>query len=121
MGNPTSPDAAADPALAAIEQFIEKQSIDSSSSGWKLKLPAPPCLSFDRQKRYLWELAQKYFAERADTVLGSMARRRFQIDDGNWRKIPAFRIQDAVSTIEESADFERSEKEPDGDAETTDD
>ena len=56
MGNPTSPDAAADPALAAIDQFIEKQSIDSSSPDWKLKLPAPPCLSFDRQKRYLWEL-----------------------------------------------------------------
>ena len=56
MGNPTSPDAAADPALAAIDQFIEKQSIDSSNSGWKLKLPAPPCLSFDSQKRYLWEL-----------------------------------------------------------------
>ena len=56
MGNPTSPDAAADPALAAIDQFIEKQSIDSSSSGWKLKLPAPPCLSFDSQKRYMWEL-----------------------------------------------------------------
>jgi len=56
VGNPTSPDAAADPALAAIDQFIEKQSIDSSNSGWKLKLPAPPCLSFDSQKRYLWEL-----------------------------------------------------------------
>ena len=42
MGNPTNPDAAADPALAAIDQFIEKQSIDSSSSGWKLKLPVPP-------------------------------------------------------------------------------
>ncbi len=55
MANPQS-SASSDPALAAIDQFIRAQSIDTSDGGWKLRLPQPPGLSFAPDKRYLWQL-----------------------------------------------------------------
>jgi cyclophilin family peptidyl-prolyl cis-trans isomerase len=46
-----------DPALKAIDDFIAKQKIDKSGSGWKESLPAPPKVeSWDASKRYLWDL-----------------------------------------------------------------
>jgi len=46
----------ADPALEAVDRFIQEQSIDTSAAGWKLRLPEPPSLSFAASKKYLWEL-----------------------------------------------------------------
>jgi cyclophilin family peptidyl-prolyl cis-trans isomerase len=45
-----------DPALVAIDRFIEEQSIDTSASDWKLRLVSPPKLEFDSGTTYLWEL-----------------------------------------------------------------
>ena len=39
--------------------------------------------------------------ERAETILQSLACRRFRLDDGDWRKIPAYRLQDAIRSLEE--------------------
>ncbi len=55
MANPPN-SAGEDPALAAIDQFIREQSIDTSDPGWKLRLPEPPSLSFAAETRYLWSL-----------------------------------------------------------------
>lgn len=64
LGSPTfaadevaAPAAApADPAIAAIDAFIAAQSIDTKKDGWKLHLPKPPQVSFDKTKHYLWKL-----------------------------------------------------------------
>ena len=45
-----------DPALAAIDRFIEEQSIDTSASDWRLRLAAPPNLEFESGATYFWEL-----------------------------------------------------------------
>ena len=46
-----------DAAVQEIDAFIEKQKIDKSNSRWKSNLPAPPKVtSFDKGKKYLWEL-----------------------------------------------------------------
>ena len=46
-----------DAAVQEIDAFIEKQKIDKSNSRWKSNLPAPPKVaSFDKDKKYLWEL-----------------------------------------------------------------
>ena len=39
--------------------------------------------------------------EHAETILQSLACRRFRLDDGNWRAIPAYRLQDAIRSLEE--------------------
>ena len=46
-----------DATLKQIDDFIAKQNIDKSNSGWKQRLPKPPQAdSFDASKRYLWDL-----------------------------------------------------------------
>ncbi len=49
-------DATTDPALAAIDQFIAEQAIDSQAAGWRERLPAPPQVTCDAERRYLWRL-----------------------------------------------------------------
>jgi len=45
-----------DPAMKAINEFIQKQSIDKSQSGWKTRLPMPPKLTFDAKRKYYWHM-----------------------------------------------------------------
>ena len=45
-----------DPALAAIDAFIEKEKVDKSSSGWKTGLTKPPKQTFTEGKNYFWDL-----------------------------------------------------------------
>lgn len=47
--------------------------------------------------------ADELFGAQSAAVLESLARRRFHIDDGDWRKIPAFRLNDALRSLEEKA------------------
>ena len=61
MTNPAKP-TGADGALTAIDQFIKEQSIDTSTTGWKLRLPQPPSLSFAPDRRYLWSLETSHGA-----------------------------------------------------------
>ena len=46
-----------DVAIAAIDQFIEQQSIDQGQSSWKTNLPQPPQVEFDDSKRYFWQIS----------------------------------------------------------------
>ena len=47
---------AADPAIAAIDAFIEKQNVDTRRDQWKLRLARPPLQSFDAAQKYFWTL-----------------------------------------------------------------
>jgi cyclophilin family peptidyl-prolyl cis-trans isomerase len=47
---------ASDPAIQAIDQFIESSKIDKSKPNWKQKLPQPPKQSFTAGKTYYWNL-----------------------------------------------------------------
>ena len=49
--------------VAQIDEFIAKQGIDKSSSGWKSGLSKPPEVAFDSAKTYYWVL---------DTNVGTM-------------------------------------------------
>lgn len=44
-------------AVAAIDQFIDEQSIDRSQQGWKTRLPQPPQVEFDDSKSYFWNVS----------------------------------------------------------------
>ena len=46
-----------DPAIAAIDQFIEQQAIDRSQDGWKTRLSQPPLVEFDASKSYFWGIS----------------------------------------------------------------
>jgi cyclophilin family peptidyl-prolyl cis-trans isomerase len=45
-----------DVAIAAIDEFIESQKVDKSSSSWKTSLSKPPQVEFDADKSYFWNL-----------------------------------------------------------------
>ncbi len=45
-----------DPAIAAIDAFIQEQAIDRDASQWKTSLPRPPQVEFDANARYIWEI-----------------------------------------------------------------
>ena len=47
---------ASDPAIAAIDAFIEQQNVDTSRDGWKLRLARPPQQNFDPEREYFWTL-----------------------------------------------------------------
>lgn len=46
----------ADAAVAAIDEFITAQSVDTSGSGWRTSLSAPPQAEFDADSSYFWDL-----------------------------------------------------------------
>ena len=52
-----------DVAIVAIDEFIEKQQVDKSKSGWKTSLTRPPKVEFEADKTYYWNL---------DTNVGNM-------------------------------------------------
>ena len=52
-----------DVAIVAIDEFIEKQQVDKSKSGWKTSLSKPPKVEFEADKTYYWNL---------DTNVGNM-------------------------------------------------
>ena len=45
-----------DASLAALDDFIASQGIDTSSSGWRTSLPKPPKVDFDAGTTYTWTL-----------------------------------------------------------------
>ncbi|MEJ2132391.1 MAG: peptidylprolyl isomerase, partial [Gammaproteobacteria bacterium] len=45
-----------DGAIAAIDAFIEEQSINTSRNRWKTELPRPPKVEFEHGKTYYWDL-----------------------------------------------------------------
>jgi len=49
-------DATPDPAVAAIDQFIAEKAIDRDQAGWRERLPAPPQVACDADRRYLWKI-----------------------------------------------------------------
>jgi hypothetical protein len=55
-------------------------------------------------QQMLLDTATKHFGEKAEEILASLARRRFKFSDGNWKRIPAFRLQDAIRSIEEKSE-----------------
>lgn len=60
----------------------------------------------ERSQEALKLLAVDLFADMADDVLASLARRRFHIGDGDWTKIPSYRLGDAMRSLEEKAEAE---------------
>ena len=46
-----------DAAIAALDRFIDEQSIDRDQADWKTRLPRPPQADFDASKRYFWNVA----------------------------------------------------------------
>jgi len=45
-----------DAVIDQIDQFIASKSIDKSQSNWRTRLPKPPQLSFEKSKKYYWEM-----------------------------------------------------------------
>lgn len=45
-----------DPALKAIREFIAKKQIDTSIKSWKVQLPQPPQVVFDKNADYFWAI-----------------------------------------------------------------
>lgn len=52
----------------------------------------------------LYAVAEEWFADRRDHALQSLARRRFQIADGNWHNIPAWRFNEAVQSLRDKGE-----------------
>ena len=46
----------ADAAVGAIDEFIAAQGVDTSGSGWRTSLTAPPMAEFDGDSSYFWDL-----------------------------------------------------------------
>ncbi len=57
----------------------------------------------EEAREYLKSVAEKHFGEKSQLVLVSLAKRRFQVDSGDWHLIPAARLQDAVRSLEQKA------------------
>ncbi len=92
-----------DVAIAAIDEFIEQQSIDKSGSGWKTRLKKPPQVEFDSSKTYYWLLETnvgnvkvKLYPETAPMHVSStiyLTRLGFYDDVPFHRVIPGFMAQ----------------------------
>jgi len=57
------------------------------------------------QQAELLAVATELFAN-GEQVLESLARHRFRFSDGNWKRIPAFRMVDAIRSLREKAQAE---------------
>jgi cyclophilin family peptidyl-prolyl cis-trans isomerase len=53
---PAATPAAADAAVAQIDAFIKDKAVDTTTSGWRTRLPAPPKAGFTAGKSYFWDL-----------------------------------------------------------------
>ena len=99
----SKPESSDDPALKEIDAFIEKQAIDKSDGGWKLKLAKPPKLSFEAKSAYKWHLETnqgplviKFMPEVAPMHVSStiyLTRMGFYDDTAFHRVIPGFMAQ----------------------------
>ena len=45
-----------DPALDAVDAFIQKSNIDTGADRWRLGLPKPPRVEFESGKTYIWKV-----------------------------------------------------------------
>lgn len=45
-----------DPAVKAVNDFVEKQNIDKTQSDWKTKLEKPALVEFNPEAKYFWDL-----------------------------------------------------------------
>ncbi len=61
-------------------------------------------------QRYLKGAANELFGSKGPQVLDSLIRRRFQIDDGDISRVPAYRLQDAIRSLEEKAASEEGDQ-----------
>ncbi len=59
---------------------------------------------------YLYRHALDLFGDKANAVLEALARIRFHLADGKWREIPAYRLQDAIRSLQEKAEDAEEEK-----------
>jgi hypothetical protein len=57
----------------------------------------------EEQQNELFDLATTLFGDKASSILQSLARRRFHFDDGDWTKIPAYRLPDAERSLRDKA------------------
>jgi cyclophilin family peptidyl-prolyl cis-trans isomerase len=55
-----------DAAITAIDQFIAGKAINKSQTNWKTRLPKPPMLTFDKAKKYYWEMDTNHGAIRIE-------------------------------------------------------
>jgi cyclophilin family peptidyl-prolyl cis-trans isomerase len=60
---------AADPAVAAIDEFIAQNPVNKSQPRWRTQLKKPPKVEFDPNRKYYWKL---------DTNLGEIKFRLFE-------------------------------------------
>jgi peptidyl-prolyl cis-trans isomerase B (cyclophilin B) len=99
---------AKDPAIKAIDKFINEQKIDKNGSDWKQKLTQPPKVEFDANTDYFWHLDTdqgplkiRYFADTAPVhVTSGIYLARLGFYDGLifHRIIPGFMAQGADPT-----------------------
>ncbi len=64
----------------------------------------------DKEQADLLAKATEHFAELALDVLQSLAKRRFHIKDGDWKKIPSYRLPDALRSLDEKAEDDACDK-----------
>ncbi len=55
----------------------------------------------ETSQQILRDTAERFFGDAWLDVLQSLARRRFHIDNGDWSRIPSFRLNDAIRSLEE--------------------
>jgi len=53
--------------------------------------------------RFLKTHAIELYGDKAEATLASLARRRFHISDGDYTQIPAYRLQDALRSLDDKA------------------
>jgi peptidyl-prolyl cis-trans isomerase B (cyclophilin B) len=94
---------AKDPAIKAVDKFIDEKNIDKKAADWKTRLPQPPKLEFDANTDYFWHLDTevgpitiRYMPEVAPMHVSSgiyLARLGFYDGLGFHRIIPGFMAQ----------------------------
>ncbi|MBL9077044.1 MAG: peptidylprolyl isomerase [Planctomycetes bacterium] len=47
---------AKDPAILAIDKYLDRNKVDTKSPGWRQRLQAPPLAPFDQKSEYFWHL-----------------------------------------------------------------
>lgn len=94
---------AADPAIQAIDKFIEKQAVDTKKDGWRTGLKEPPKLTFDKDSDYFWHVETeagtmklRYYTDAAPMHVSSgiyLSRLGYYDGLGFHRIIPGFMAQ----------------------------
>ena len=79
-----------------LSEVFTQDLVDDDSPGEKSNLD-------EDGVRHLRAVARELFGDQGDQVIESLCRRRFHIDDGDPYQIPAFRLQDAIRSLEQKA------------------